>query len=257
MGILSLHPVGSLDTSEGLFPLRKDKELLILGSGILINATSYLIPEDNRRTPLLPLDQSSVNSFDRRTLAPFNPPLDTLSTGMALSALMSPAVLLTTSVQEWLSIGTMYTEALLLTWGIKELGKNLFPRFRPYTYFPGAPEEDLKEGDFQRAFPSGHTALAFTAASFNTYVFNSYYPESPWGLTVGLISYSLAGGTGALRIASGNHHLSDVLTGAALGTLSGILVPWLHRSSPFSWEETDGGLSLSLTMEGFFIRHNY
>jgi membrane-associated phospholipid phosphatase len=40
-------------------------------------------------------------------------------------------------------------------------------------------------------------------------------------------AFGLAGTTGVLRIVSDNHHTTDVLTGAAVGTVVGLGVPWL------------------------------
>ena len=41
-------------------------------------------------------------------------------------------------------------------------------------------------------------------------------------------SYSLAAATAAMRVASGCHFVTDVLAGAALGSVIGIAVPALH-----------------------------
>ena len=41
-------------------------------------------------------------------------------------------------------------------------------------------------------------------------------------------SYSLATATALLRIMSGNHFMTDVLSGALLGTIWGIGVPMVH-----------------------------
>ena len=41
-------------------------------------------------------------------------------------------------------------------------------------------------------------------------------------------SYALASAVGISRVASGNHFITDVLCGAAIGTCCGIVVPFLH-----------------------------
>lgn len=250
---------GASETPKPLFSLEAEKELIFLGAGALVNAGSLFLDEEAIYDPETSYKISTVNAFDRPTMAAFDPELDNLSTGLALSALLTPAVFLSSSNSEWLCIGTMYVESLLLTWGFKELGKNLISRDRPYMYFSGASEEELENGDFKRSFPSGHTALAFTGASFSSYVFSSYYPDSPWRLPVTVISYSLACGTGVLRIASGNHYLSDVLAGAALGTLSGVIVPWLHKNifSPDSKNGVPLPVSLFLSPDGFMMMYSY
>ncbi|WP_192822915.1 phosphatase PAP2 family protein [Rufibacter sp. LB8] len=73
-----------------------------------------------------------------------------------------------------------------------------------------------------RAFPSGHTAYAFTIA---TVVDKEFRAKSPW-ISVG--SYTIASATGAMRILNNEHWLSDVLAGAGMGILSVNTVYFLH-----------------------------
>ena len=77
------------------------------------------------------------------------------------------------------------------------------------------------------SFPSGHAALAFTAASLScTYhvrvgVYGSRVADyAACGASVGL---ALA--TSFLRIRARRHYLSDVLVGSAIGVLAGWLLP--------------------------------
>lgn len=57
------------------------------------------------------------------------------------------------------------------------------------------------------------------------------YPDSPWRTPVVAGAYAVAAAAASLRVASGSHFLTDVLAGAALGTLSGWLVPVLHAKA--------------------------
>jgi membrane-associated phospholipid phosphatase len=72
------------------------------------------------------------------------------------------------------------------------------------------------------AFPSGHTAYAFTIATFMDKEFRH---KSPW---ISVVSYSLAGATGVLRVLNDAHWMSDVLAGAGVGILSVNTVYWIH-----------------------------
>jgi hypothetical protein len=72
------------------------------------------------------------------------------------------------------------------------------------------------------AFPSGHTAYAFTIATFMDKEFRH---KSPW---VSVASYSVAGATGVLRVLNNAHWMADVLTGAGVGILSVNTVYWIH-----------------------------
>ena len=72
------------------------------------------------------------------------------------------------------------------------------------------------------AFPSGHTAYAFTIATFMDKEFRH---KSPW---VSITSYSLAGATGVLRVLNNAHWMSDILAGAGVGIISVNTVYWVH-----------------------------
>lgn len=107
--------------------------------------------------------------------------------------------------------------------------KYLVARQRP-------PTEDCREAhagdlycseDRYESFPSGHTSLAFTGASFicaiheHLELYGGGAPERAACYT----ALGLATTTGLSRIVSDNHYLSDVLGGAAIGVLSGYVVP--------------------------------
>ncbi len=55
------------------------------------------------------------------------------------------------------------------------------------------------------------------------------YRDWEWVYATG---FTAAAATGYFRMAADKHWLTDVLASAAVGTGTGILVPWLHRSGP-------------------------
>lgn len=73
-----------------------------------------------------------------------------------------------------------------------------------------------------RAFPSGHTAYAFTIA---TIVDKEFRGKSKW---IGIGSYTIASATGVMRILNNEHWMADVLAGAGIGILSVNTVYFLH-----------------------------
>ncbi len=71
------------------------------------------------------------------------------------------------------------------------------------------------DGSTRNAWPSGHTATAFLAA---TILHKEYgLTRSPW-ISVG--AYTLATATGVMRVLNNRHWISDVLSGAGIGILS-------------------------------------
>ncbi len=91
--------------------------------------------------------------------------------------------------------------------------KSLFGRARPYTNEGALSFHPLSLDNDYHSFPSGHTIVAFSAAS----VISSNF-RNP---AVYAISYSLATGVAMARIYKDRHWFSDVLMGAALGGVIG------------------------------------
>jgi membrane-associated phospholipid phosphatase len=88
------------------------------------------------------------------------------------------------------------------------------PKFHGPTY---KSPKDANGKKLNSSFPSGHTTVAFAAAT----VFAMEYKNKP---LVPIIAYSAATLIGISRITENKHWATDVLTGAALGYLTGRLV---------------------------------
>ena len=165
-------------------------------------------------------------------MRPYSKKLDLLGTGFELLTAITPLFLLSTPTTEWTTIAGMYAETMLFAFGFKEFAKAIFDRPRPYMYFDNFPYEEVGSGDWNASFFSGHTTLAFAAATFTTYVFCKYKPESKWKIPVIATSYTLAVATAGLRILSGNHFATDVAIGAVVGSITGLLIPFWHYVNP-------------------------
>jgi membrane-associated phospholipid phosphatase len=86
----------------------------------------------------------------------------------------------------------------LVTTGLK----NAFPELRP-------------DGSDRKSFPSGHTSTAFAAAAT---LFNRQ------GAGVGIPALVVASFVGVARVQAEKHHWYDVVVGAGIGTVSGLLI---------------------------------
>jgi membrane-associated phospholipid phosphatase len=77
--------------------------------------------------------------------------------------------------------------------------------------------------DFRyRAFPSIHTASAFAVATVYTLETQRHSRGGAW--VIGPVAYALALGPGISRVYTGQHWASDILAGAFMGTLAGVVV---------------------------------
>jgi membrane-associated phospholipid phosphatase len=118
------------------------------------------------------------------------------------------------------------TQAYLAGGAVEGVIKFLSGRTRPSLYDPGTEAEPRFLGPFSKtakdaggkkvysSFPSGHTTVAFAAAT----VFALEYKDK---LIVPIIAYSAATMIGLSRITENKHWSTDVLVGAALGFLTG------------------------------------
>jgi len=217
-----------------------DASLLTVGIGATTGAyfyENYL--EKNASPATFSFDLSDVNALDAKFARPYNDTIHKIGTmSVGVNLMLLPAAVFGTEMafgnlplQDLGTIVTMYSEAFFLAYGIKDSLKVLVRRTRPYMYFPEA-ELPLKISDgsidWSLSFPSGHTTNAFLGATFLSYVFCSYYPESKFKIPVIATSYAFAVGTGILRVLSGNHFVTDVCAGAVIGTVCGFAVPFLH-----------------------------
>lgn len=130
-------------------------------------------------------------------------------------------------------LGLHGTEALAVGTAIGFLGKGLFGRERPFV--------ELDPNDYRfgrgfgsktdyKSFPSGHTIAAFAAAAAVTSETSRWWPDTRW--VIGPLLYGGATLAGVSRIYNNRHWASDVLMGAAIGTLSGLKVVRYHHSHP-------------------------
>jgi membrane-associated phospholipid phosphatase len=206
------------------YDLKKDIAIGAVSLGIFISP--FFIDSSPKD---ISFQKDDVNPFDRSMMFSYNRTLDTFSDLSAYGLLVLPAISVIGNIKDvnaLVTYGIMYAEAFLLTYGTKDLFKNAISRNRPYTYSGSIPSG--KEDDYYKSFPSGSTSLAFMSAGFLSSTFFTEYPDSPWKIPVIGISYSLALGIGVSRILSGAHFMTDVMTGAVIGSLYGYLIPLLH-----------------------------
>ncbi len=241
--------------SGEVFALEPVKDGILIGSGLLLSGGDLLLDNAlkvNRAEfdPAKTYSKDDVNGFDRLFMQEYSSSLDRTGDVMVALTMMTPAVLAVTDKEEWLTIGVMYAETLLIANGIKEVTKLAVRRDRPFMYYDPStyPEDDIEDGDFANSFPSGHSTMAFAGATFASYTFSKYFPDSPYRYAVTGGSYALAFTTAALRMKSGNHFMTDVLAGAAIGTAVGFLVPWCHSLSE------DSGVKLALIGNGVAVK---
>ncbi|MDR0526104.1 MAG: phosphatase PAP2 family protein [Spirochaetaceae bacterium] len=233
--------------TESRYTYSLEKEILLGTLALGVSIPSLFIPDSPGKD--ISSDKNRVNAFDRNLMFSYSKPLGIAGDVAVYGLAVSPIISLIGNITDLNAVVTytiMYGEAMLLTFGTTEIIKKVSGRNRPYTYFDGLPAG--LEKDYYKSFPSRHTAIAFMSAGFLSSTFFMEYPDSAWKIPVIAGSYGLAAGIGALRIASGNHFLTDVLAGAAIGSLYGWLIPFLHLRK----KDIDS-FAVTLTAHGFLL----
>ena len=169
----------------------------------------------------------NVNSLDAKLARPYNHMLDKtgdLFVGLAgLMVVISIAAAFFSSKDK----GPAFKRAVLDSLyffisgcygnGIYRILKTLAGRIRPYMYFANPSQKGIEENDFFRSWPSGHSANVFIVFGFLLCWFAVRYADSKLKKPVLTVTCLICVSTMILRLLSGNHFLTDVLSGAALG----------------------------------------
>jgi membrane-associated phospholipid phosphatase len=163
-----------------------------------------------------------------------------------LSALADPGTLvlagstylagLVTHHRRVAALGLHVGEALVVAGAVTEGLKGVAGRARPATDPTHALNFRFGRGfsdDRYASFPSGEATLAFAAASALTAETARWRPAG--AAIVGPLSYGLATGVALSRVYKNEHWASDVVAGAGIGTLSGLLVVRWNAAHPKNW----------------------
>ena len=131
-------------------------------------------------------------------------------------------------------LGWHGTEAVILATGVSGVLKGLLGRARP-SVTADTNSRDFKfgggfSGEDRASFPSGHTTVAFAAASSVTSEAQRLWPGHTW--IVAPVMYGGATLVGLSRMYHNKHWASDVVLGAGIGTFSGIKVVRYSHAHP-------------------------
>jgi len=220
--------VRAQDPPHGLSP---GKEAAITGAGLAFHGTAFLLARQPVPEVRWPLDPSGLPGVDRGTVGRWSGPSHRASNvlfGVAAGASLLTAVLVREDRKPLVPVVVLFESGLLAA-GITDVVKEAAHRPRPYLYDPAVPAEAFKGRDDHHSFWSGRTAntaaLTFAAAHL------VQRSDASRGVkrAVWAGAAALPAAVGWLRVDSGRHFPTDVLTGYAFGALLGWAVPYLHR----------------------------
>ncbi len=129
----------------------------------------------------------------------------------------------------WYDFALLHTETQAINSSVYLAASIPIPRLRPFMYNPEVSSEVKHGNNTTNSFFSGHTSVVAASTFFMVKVYYDLHPESKnkilfYGLACIPPAY-----TGYLRYKGAKHFPSDILTGFAVGALTGILVPEFHK----------------------------
>ncbi len=146
-------------------------------------------------------------------------------------------------------------QAFAISGALQGAANVLVSRERPFGRDCGGaelPEDaiDCANSVHYRSFFSGHSAFSFTgAALICVHHFENELMGAPWDALSCAGGYAVAATTASFRVVSDVHYSSDILLGAAVGTLVGYGVPLLHyRLGTAPTKTATGGRAPALQM---------
>jgi membrane-associated phospholipid phosphatase len=177
------------------------------------------------------LNTGNINGFDRWAVNPYSKSLDKFSYYPFDASFAFPLVMFLfkeDTKKDFWKLSFLYWEAMSVT-GLFGAGTPYFAdRYRPYAYSSETSMDQRRVQNAKNSAFSGHVEVIATSTFFIAKVYGDYYPETK------LVMYGMAsvvtGSMAYIRIKGGMHFPSDVLIGASIGALSGILVPEYHKT---------------------------
>jgi membrane-associated phospholipid phosphatase len=209
-----------------------DVPLTAAGFGWSLYAFTKIYSKDRSSVETIQsLNKNDIAGINRFGVDLYSPKALDVSNGFFYASMPFPIILMLDKHirHDAGKVTVLWAESMAVT-GLLYTGSVYFhDKFRPYAYNPDVPMDRRTRGGAKNSFFAGHVALVGTSTFFTAKVFADYHPDSK----IKWVFYSLAGlataTTAYLRVRAGEHFLTDVSIGAAVGTLSGLLVPQFHK----------------------------
>ncbi|HLT34005.1 MAG TPA: phosphatase PAP2 family protein [Aquaticitalea sp.] len=123
----------------------------------------------------------------------------------------------------------MYLQSLSTTSAIYTITAGLVNRSRPYVYDENVNMDRRTSNNGQRSFYSGHVAAAATATFFAAKVYCDFNPDATGKGFIWAGAAAVPVAISYFRLQAGQHFLTDIVLGYALGAATGILIPEMHK----------------------------
>ena len=217
-------------------------ELPLLLSSAAVLTTGFLMQASAKTKPftevqLFGLDKNTINSFDRVATGYWKPGIASVSDYMLIGISFLPGLFLSEhhTGHDFKSLLIMTAETFAFNYGTTYIVKSTVNRTRPYVYNTNLPVAIRTHKESRQSFYSGHTSQTAAATFLFAKVISDFHPYLKPGVKTGIWAFAITvpAVEAYFRVKGGKHYPTDVITGYALGALSGWLIPELHRNRDY------------------------
>lgn len=209
----------------------KVNDNLILGTALLGSSLTVLYDKNDSIAYEPEKLNFKINSIDKTATDNWSPGSAKISDILLLTQFTLPFSLLLNDKldNQKEEIALIYLQSVSVNTLFTFFTKSKVKRYRPYVYNQKISQLIKTNKDSQSSFFSGHTSTSFTASVFMIKVIHDnhlYENDKEWIYTALLSGSAL---TAYLRYDSGKHFPSDIITGAIVGSVCGLIIPELHK----------------------------
>jgi membrane-associated phospholipid phosphatase len=235
-GGVSAQVQGDTLRSADVYTIRPSVDIPILAATTIwdLYGFSQISKKDGTSQATLDgLKTSDLNWLDRWGVHPYSKSIDNLSYVPFFVAMPLPMIVFgidNRMRKDFWKLTFLYAEAMTMTGALYTSAVHYVNRRRPLVYESSSPLETRQSSNSRNSFFAGHVALVGTSVFFIARAYADYHPESriKWVFYGG--AAAITGLTGYWRSRAGEHFPTDIALGAAVGTLSGLLTPALHKT---------------------------
>ena len=209
-----------------------DIPLTAIGTGWSLYAFTKIYNKDTSTTEqILALDRNDITPFNRSAIDHYSEKAQKAGDILFYGSMPLPLILLLDKKirHDAGKVGFLFLESMAVTGLLYTGAVYFYDKYRPYAYNTEVDMGKRKGGGAKNSFFAGHVALVGTSTFFMAKTYSDYHPEfrAKW-LLYGIAGAATAA-TAYFRYDAGQHFPTDILIGAAVGPLSGLLVPSFHK----------------------------
>lgn len=180
------------------------------------------------------LNKDNIPAFDRWSIYPYNDKLEKLSYYPFYASIPLPFIFFLSTGKtssDFFRLSFLYWETLSIMGVLGTSSTYYVDRYRPYCYTDETPMDRRTSKVARNSFFSGHVEMVAAPTFLIAKVYSDYYPESKIKWVFYGFAATITAATAYTRLRGGDHFPSDIILGAVVGALSGILVPEFHKNN--------------------------